>query len=136
MAIVITGNPSDITTPLTSAVASLSSGVGGVVRVATVGPHLSATGDVVQITTPVISGTFSITVIDGTHYDLTGTTFTSTSTGNVSNCSLTPQIQFPTDGDTQSMQLSGLLSGLRALASRTQPHRSSRDSSLSRSAFR
>ncbi len=120
MSEILNGDSSHITTPLVRTVTALSSGGGGAVRVTTSAPHLFGPNDNVAIATAVISGTFRIAIIDPTHVDLVGTVYTSTSTGTASDLSLTPQVQVPTDGDTFSAQLSGLLSAQQALLDRDQ----------------
>lgn len=122
MSLVQTGNPSDVTTPLSATVTALTSS-SGLVEVTTSTPHLFGNGDTVQMF--VSAGVASqsqwvITVIDSTHFTLVGSTFTVTGTGTVLDLSLTPQILTPTDGDEFSLQLSGLLSSQRGILSRTQ----------------
>jgi hypothetical protein len=122
MSSVQTGVPTEITTPLSATVTGLASS-GGLIEVTTSAPHLFGNGDTVQIFVSAGVGWGSqwpIVVIDSTHFTLTGSTFSATGTGTVEDLSLTPQIQVPTDGDTFSMQLSGMLSGLRGILSRTQ----------------
>ena len=124
MSLVINGTQANSTTPLTATVSSIASGAGGVMRVATSSPHLFGDGDAVKLNVTISAVALVIygfiTVIDATHFDVTGTTYTATGTGAVTDLSLSPQIQFPTDGDSFSLQLSGMLSGLQGLADRTQ----------------
>ena len=120
MSITLTGNPANVTTPLVATITALSSD-GGLVKVATAAPHLFGTYDLVSIAgTGVADGQWPITVIDSTHFDLVGSTYSSTATGTATNLSLTPQISVPTDGDTFSCQISGLLSSQQATLDRTQ----------------
>ena len=122
MSLVQTGNPSDVTTPLSATVTALTSS-SGLVEVTTSTPHLFGNGDTVQMFVSAGVGwgsLWSITVIDSTHFTLTGSTFSSTGTGTVEDIALTPQILTPTDGDAFSLQLSGLLSSQRGILSRTQ----------------
>lgn len=119
MSIVLTGDPSHLTTGLTATVIALSNSAGAA-RAQTSAPHLFGDGDTVAIVAPPVVGQFTITVIDSTHFDLVGSTYTTTGTGTVTDLSLTPQIQVPTDGDTQSVQVSGLLSTVQALCDRDQ----------------
>jgi hypothetical protein len=128
VSLIIPGNPSNITTPLTASVTTIADNGSGAMRVTTAAPHLfgdadsvlmQATGSIVG--SPVNGATYSVAIIDATHFDLVGTTYTSgTATGTATDFSLTPQILVPTDGDTFSLQLSGMLSALQALCDRTQ----------------
>ena len=118
--IILSGDASHVTAPLGATISALANNGSGAVRATTSAPHLFATADVVQVDTPIIAGTFTITVIDATHFDLVGSTYSSTAVGIATDLSLTPQFQAPVDGDTGSLQLSGLLSSLQALADRDQ----------------
>src|SRR5580698_4334068 len=125
MSDVLTGSASNVTTPLVARIIALANNGSGAIRATTVAPHLFGSGDSVAVAvtssgTPVVVGTFTIAVIDSTHFDLVGSTYTATGVGNASDLSLTPQIQVPTDGDTFSAQLSGLLSAFQGLMDRTQ----------------
>jgi hypothetical protein len=120
MSLTLTGTASNITTPLGVTITALSNNGSGAVRVTTSAPHLFGNGDSVTIATSPVSGTFTITVIDSTHFDLNGSTYISTATGSATDNSLTPQILVPTDGDTFSQQLSGALSSVQSLCDRTQ----------------
>jgi len=119
MADVLQGNAGNVTTPLSATVSALANNGSGAVRVLTAAPHLFGNNDQIDLETTSTKGTFQITVIDSTHFDCVGSTFTSTGTGTASDLSLTPPIQVPTDGDASSMQL-GLLSALQAILDRTQ----------------
>ena len=122
MSLVIQGNPANVTGSLVATVGSLSNNGSGAIRVITTAPHLFGNGDTVLMDTSntASNGTWVITVISSNEFDLVGSTFTATSTGTATDLSLTPAIQVPTDGDTGSLQLSGMLSSLQALADRTQ----------------
>jgi hypothetical protein len=122
MSSVQTGVPTEVTTPLSATVTALSSS-SGLIEVTTSSPHFFGSGDTVLMFVSAGVGwgsSWTIAVVDSTHFTLTGSTFSSTGTGTVEDISLTPQIQVPTDGDTFSMQLSGMLSSLRGILSRTQ----------------
>jgi hypothetical protein len=119
MSIIINGNAGNVTTPLTATVTALANNGAGAIRVTTSSPHHFGSSDLVLMAAGPAQGAFGITVIDATHFDLIGSTYTTTGTGTATDTSLTPAIQFPTDGDAASMQL-GLLSGLQGLADRTQ----------------
>ncbi len=126
MSVVETGNPSNVTTSLVAAVSGTGPGAGGTVRITTSAPHLFGQGDRVQGSG--VGGTTEantlrfISVIDASHFDMIGTTFVNawTSGGIMTDTSLTPQIQLPTDGDPASAQLSGLLSSQVGILDRTQ----------------
>ena len=120
MSLVLTGDPSHITTQLTATVIGLANNGSGAVRAQTSAPHLFGPADEVAIRTTTLSGLFSIAVIDATHFDLVGSTYTATGTGSATDLSLTPQVLVPTDGDTFSQQLSGALSSAQAALDRTQ----------------
>jgi len=120
MSLVITGDARNVTAPLSATVTALANNGSGAIRVTTSAPHLFGNADLVYMQASPALGDFFITVIDGTHFDLVGSTYASTGTGTATDLSLTPEIQVPTDGDTFSLQLSGMLSSLQALADRTQ----------------
>ena len=117
------GNKANISAPLLATITALSNNGSGLIRCTTSAPHLFGPNDqvVVNILSPAETfGLFTINVIDSTHFDLQGSTYTTTSTGFAVDTSLTPTIQCPTDGDTFSLQLSGMLSAIQSLADRTQ----------------
>jgi hypothetical protein len=120
MSEVLTGNAANITTPLTVAVTAMANNGSGAIRVTTSPAHLFGSNDLVLVDAGSVDAFFTITVIDSTHFDCVGSTFVSGGSGATTDYSLTPQIQFPTDGDTFSAQLSGLLSSGQALCDRTQ----------------
>lgn len=127
MSTILTGTPSNVTTPLSAAITSLANNGSGAIRVATSTPHLFGNGDaLVQLSSfggglSSLNGTvWVIAVIDPSHFDLVGSTFTSSGTGVATDYSITPSVQVPTDGDPFSAQLSGLLSAYQALLDRTQ----------------
>lgn len=122
MSIIMSGDPSNITTPLVATIVGMSDNGSGEIRVLTSAPHLFATDDYVHIqtSTTVIDTYYPITVIDATHFDLVGSTYTGTGTGTATDSSLTPQILVPTDGDPGSLQLSGMLSAIKGTIDRTQ----------------
>ena len=120
MSEILNGNPGNVSTPLVRTVTALANNGSGAVRVTTSVPHLFGPSDTVLVATAAVSGLYSITIVDATHFDLVGSTYAATSTGTVTDLSLTPQVQVPTDGDTFSMQLSGMLSALQACLDRDQ----------------
>ena len=119
MSDVLTGNAANVTT-LTATITSLSNNGSGAVRVTTAAPHLFGPSDTILVSTAVLTGAFTIAVINTNTFDLVGSTYTATSTGTATDVSLTPQVLVPTDGDTASLQLSGMLSSFQALLDRTQ----------------
>jgi hypothetical protein len=123
MSLVLTGNAGNVTSLSATVVGIANSGL-GLERVQTSAPHLFGDGDFVNLQVTIAAAAVyqygNIAVIDSTHFDLLGSTYTATGTGTAYDLSLTPQIQVPTDGDTASLQLSGMLSALQALADRTQ----------------
>lgn len=125
MPTVLQGDPSNVTTPLTATITALADNGAGAARATTSAPHLFGQGDTVQIATGALTGTFTIAVIDATHFDLLGSVFTATSTGTATDQSLTPAVQVPLDGDSASLQGSGMLSFQQAVMDRTAFNRSS-----------
>lgn len=124
MSTILNGDQSHSTTPLTAAVSAIANNGSGLWRVTTSTAHYFGPDDYVQLqvtisATPVIVYGF-ITVIDATHFDVAGTTYTATGAGTATDLSLSPQFQVPTDGDPFSLQLSGMLSAFQCLADRTQ----------------
>lgn len=124
MATTLTGNPSNVTTPLGATIHAAVSG-GGVITCTTSSAHLFGNGDDV-----VIQGGTGLTALNGTWtITVTGsTTFTIPTTGGgsytadsatASDISLTPQVSVTSDGDALAMQ-ANLLSSLQALLDRTQ----------------
>ena len=120
MSIVLNGNASNVTAPLSATITALANNGSGAVRVTTSAPHLFGSNDFVALNTTEIGGIWQITVIDATHFDVVGSIFIATSAGSAIDLSLTPQVQVPTDGDTFSMQLSGMLSAIQACLDRDQ----------------
>jgi hypothetical protein len=124
MSLILQGDASHVQSARTATVVGIASNGSGAERVETSAPHLFGDTDFVQLRVTISavavvqSGT--IQVIDSTHFDLVGSTFTATGTGTATDLSLTPAIRVPTDGDEGSLQLSGMLSALQALADRTQ----------------
>lgn len=124
MSYVMQDTAANSTTPLAATVVGIADNGSGEMRVQTSAPHLFGQNDFVQLSVTiaaVLTAAYgTIVVIDSTHFDVLGSTFTATGTGTAFDLSLTPQILVPTDGDTGSLQLSGMLSALRGLADRTQ----------------
>ena len=118
------GNPSNVTTPLTATIIGAANNGAGLIRIQTSAAHLYATYDAVTISGVVgatqANGTWAITVIDGTHFDLVGSAFSSAyvSGGTASDQSLTPYFSTPNDGEPGTV--AGILASIQALADRTQ----------------
>jgi len=123
MSIILNGDQSHVGN-LSATVTAISSGTGGVMRVTTSSAHFFGPADYVFLLLSISSSPVSlygfIIVIDATHFDVAGTTFTATGTGFAFDLSLSPPLLAPTDGDSGSLQLSGMLSALMSLADRTQ----------------
>jgi hypothetical protein len=122
MSLVLQGTSANSTSPITRTVSALTNNA-GVAEVTTTAPHLFGNGDTVETYLNLAgfyASTWTITVIDSTHFLLNGSTYSATATGTVVDLSLTPQIKVPTDGDSGSMQLSGMLSALQGILDRTE----------------
>lgn len=124
MSTIQTGNPANVTTPLVRTIVSMADNGAGLIRVQTSAPHLFGQSDRVVINNPGHvfpgEGIYPIIAIDPTHFDCVGSAFSGTSTGFATDCSLTPQVQLPSDGDPTNAQLSGLLSAYQAILDRLQ----------------
>jgi hypothetical protein len=122
MSVVLTGNPAHVTTPLSATVIAMADNGSGAIRVQTGAPHLFGTDDTVRLYAIGLDVDIQkqIDVIDATHFDMRGSTYAGTATGVATDLSLTPQILVPSDGDSFSAQLSGLLSAFQGLLDRTQ----------------
>lgn len=123
--IILTGNEANVTSPLSATVTNIAL-VGGNWRVTTSTAHHFGDRDTVRMifTASAVNYDFSVQVaiVDATHFDLISPpvgTYTG-GTGTAVDMALTPQIQVPTDGDTFSLQISGMLSAIQALCDRTQ----------------
>src|SRR4051812_1601971 len=99
-----TGDPSNVTTPISAGVISCSSGAGGLVLVQTSTSHMFATNDTVNVTgvlgTTEANTTTTITVISSDTFLLDGITFANaySSGGTAQDLSLTPYFQVPDNG--------------------------------------
>jgi hypothetical protein len=123
MSLIITGSQFNSTSPLQATVTALANNGAGAIRVTTSAPHLFGNGDMVEVFTSapgLWAVGFVVAVVDATHFDLVGSTFATTATGFAKDLSLTPQVLVPTDGDSFSLQLSGMLSSQQAILDRTQ----------------
>ncbi len=120
----ITGDPANITTPLSSAIISCSSGAGGLVLVGTSTAHQFATDDYVTITgvlgTTEANTGAKIEVISSTTFLLDGVPFINaySSGGTATDVSLTPYFQVPDNGEAGTVD--SILAAIETLADRTQ----------------
>lgn len=120
---VITGLASNITTPLTRTVTGAVTS-GGLIKLTTSVAHLFATGDTVTVASvggvTAANGTWTITVVDSTHFTLDGSTFSGvyTSGGTATDYSLTPAFDIIADGE--QLTADNFAVSFQALADRTQ----------------
>ena len=125
MSDVLTGNASNITTPLQAVIASAIAG-SGITTCTTTTAHLFGNNDLVYIAGATgmtgLNATWTITVTGSTTFTVPSALSGSygANTAIAQDYSLTPQILVPTDGDTFSAQLSGLLSSQQSTLDRTQ----------------
>lgn len=118
------GNPNNITTPLSASIVSCSSGSGGLVLVQTSGAHNFATYDYVSITgvtgTTEANVTDQITVVDASSFLLNSIPFVNpySSGGTAEDISLTPYFSVPNDGEQGTV--AQILASIQAIADRTQ----------------
>ena len=123
MGTTLTGNPANITSPLSVNIASIADNGSGACRCTAATTHFFGNGDTVLVTgtgTALDGLRWVIAVISATVFDLVGSTYTATATGVARDLSFTPQVRVPSDGDPASAQLSGLISCQQALLDRTQ----------------
>lgn len=114
------GDPGNVTTPLTATIASVAN-VGGLYGITTTAVHNFATNDTVLNigTGTTADGLWKITVTGPTTYTLNGSTFGATSsTGTATDLSLTPYFQVPKDGEQPTV--ASILAAIKCLADRTQ----------------
>jgi hypothetical protein len=118
------GNPGNVTTPLSRTITNCQSGAGNLVEVTTSVAHLYGTYDYVTISgvvgTVEANTTAPITVVDSTKFLLDGVLFTNSysSGGIVTDISLTPYGQLPSDGE--ALTVNSIEAFLQMLADRTQ----------------
>lgn len=118
------GDPANVADSLLAGIANCSAGAAGKVRITSAGPHLFSTADVVVVSdvvgTTEANGTWTITVIDATHFDLDGSTFANAyvSGGIADDTSLTPAGTMPSDGEPGTAI--SIEAFLQLLADRTQ----------------
>lgn len=116
------GNPANITTPITRTITNCAAG-GGLVEVTTSVAHLFSTFDYVYIAgvtgTTEANGTFQITVITSTTFRLVGVPFVNAyiAGGSVDDLSLTPYFEIPDDGEAGTAQ--SIEASIQNLADRT-----------------
>ena len=120
------GNPGNVTTPLSRTITNVTSS-GGLCLVTTSINHLFGDQDIVAIGAvtgtgglpAAVNGTWAITVVSANTFTLNGSTFAGayTSGGTVVDYSCTPYFQVPSDGDSPTAE--SVLSAFQALADRT-----------------
>lgn len=119
-----TGDASNITTPVTRSVQSVSGNAVSPIVVTTTVPHGFGSGDYVTISgvggnTNANGISKKITVLSSTSFSVVGTGNANyTSGGTVVDLSLTPQFQVPSGGDPRTV--ASILTAIDALADRTQ----------------
>ena len=122
MSTIYTGNPANVTTPLTATVTGATN-VAPIV-ITTVANHLYATNDLVTVSgvtgNTAANGAWTIIVLSPTTFSLTGTTGNGAYAGGgtCSDNSLTPQFTIPSDGD--AFNVSSVNVAMQAIADRTQ----------------
>jgi hypothetical protein len=118
------GNPANVSNSLSATITGVANNGAGLCRVTTSAAHLFASFDVVSIYDVTgateANGTWSILVIDATHFDLVGSGFTSAyvSGGTAIDRSFTPAATLPSDGEP--LTSSSVLAALQLLLDRTQ----------------
>jgi hypothetical protein len=119
---ILTGSPANVLTPFIETITAIANNGSGACRVTTSVAHEFGDGDTVLITgttqTNLDNLYWTIAVIDATHFDLIGSTFSATHTGTATDVSLLPAIQCPLDGEAPTMTT--MLPVLQALMDRTQ----------------
>lgn len=124
MSTTLTGNASQVTTPLSRTITNASNA--SPIVITTSIAHLFATGDRVNVSgvsgNNAANGTWSITKLSSTTFSLDGSTgsgaYDILSTPTAKNLSLTPQIQVPLDDD--DLDVASVNVAFEALADRTQ----------------
>lgn len=117
------GDPTNITTPLIRTITAAASAA-GLIRLTTSVAHDFADNDRVYVYgvagTTEANGYWTITVTGSTTFTLNGSTFTNayTSGGKALDLSLSPAIQFPSDGEDGTAE--SILAALESLCDRTQ----------------
>lgn len=124
MSVIQTGNPANVTTPITRNVSGAVNNGSGAIRLTTTADHHFGTFDTVIVASvggvTNANGTWTITVISSTQFDLVGSTFagTYTSGGTAEDVSLSPQIQIPQDGEALTWRTLGPV--IQAILDRSQ----------------
>jgi hypothetical protein len=117
-----TGNAANVTTPLTATVNGATNA--SPIVISTTASHNFNTNDTVTIDfvggNTAANGTWVITVVDSTHFQLVGSTGSGayTAGGIALDESMTPAFQIPSDGD--AFTASSINASVQALADRTQ----------------
>lgn len=118
------GNPGNVSNTLSRTITGCANNGAGLIRVTTSTSHLFSSTDTVIVAnvlgTTEANGTWTITVIDATHFDLVGSAFANaySSGGTATDRSLTPAGTFPSDGEQATTAT--ILAALQLLFDRTQ----------------
>lgn len=118
------GNPGNITSPISVSITGCANNGAGLIRVTSSTAHDMATNDVVYVSavtgTTEANGFWPITVVDATHFDLVGSAFVNAyvSGGTAKDLSLSPYFQIPNNGEPGTVE--SILAAVQALADRTQ----------------
>jgi hypothetical protein len=121
---IYSGNPGNVSSALVRTVSGCANNGSGLIRVTTSTSHLFSSTDTVVVAnvlgTTEANGPWTITVIDATHFDLVGSTFTHAfvSGGTATDHSLTPAAELPADGEQATAET--VLAALQLLFDRTQ----------------
>lgn len=123
MSTTYSGDPANVSNSLTRTISGAANNGSGFVRITTSVPHLFSNHDIVIITgvtgTTEANGTWNITVIDSTHFDITAVfTHAYVSGGSVTDHSLTPAATLPSDGE--QVTASSIISAIQVCLDRTQ----------------
>jgi hypothetical protein len=124
MTTIYSGNPNNVSDALSRTITGCADNGSGAIRVTTSAAHLFSSHDIVIVTgvtgTTEANGTWPITVIDATHFDLVGPGFVHAyvSGGSAVDHSLTPAATLPSDGEP--LTSSSILSSIQLLLDRTQ----------------
>jgi hypothetical protein len=124
MSTIYSGNPGNVSNSLTRTITGAANNGSGLIRITTSTTHLFSPHDVVIITgvtgTTEANGTWSITVISSTTFDLVGSTFTNaySSGGTAVDRSLTPAATLPSDGE--QVTATSIIAAVQVCLDRTQ----------------
>lgn len=118
------GNPGNVSNALVRTITGCANNGSGLIRVTTSTSHLFSSTDTVVVAnvlgTTEANGTWTITVIDATHFDLVASAFANaySSGGTATDHSLTPAGTLPADGEQATTAT--ILAAFQLLFDRTQ----------------